>query len=112
MTYTHKDSNAAYFHQRAEVELKRANEARCPQAARAHYLLAGHYLNRAFSDPSYAKVSRDRRDNPVRVLALESEAVAADSLAKAQALAYEADRLRNGAARNVRAVVQVPFFRN
>lgn len=111
MTYTHKDSNAAYFHQRAEVELKRANEARCPQAARAHYLLAGHYLNRAFSDPSYAK-SRDRRDNPVRILALESEAVAADPLARGQALAYEADRLRSRKTRDAHDIPQMPFFRN
>jgi hypothetical protein len=38
-----------YFHDRAEAELKMARSARNAEASRAHYTLAGHYLNRALS---------------------------------------------------------------
>ncbi len=37
----------AYFSARAEAELKMAQAARNPEATRAHYTLAGHYLDRA-----------------------------------------------------------------
>ena len=36
-----------YFLERAEAELERANEATHESAARAHYYLAGFYLDRA-----------------------------------------------------------------
>lgn len=109
MTYTHKDSDAAYLHQRAKVELKRANEAGCPEAARAHYLLAGHYLNRALSDPSYAKVSDNEGDFAVRALAFDSGTVTVDSFAKAQALAYDADHLEDGPTREAGALQSRPL---
>lgn len=38
----------AYFQVRAEAELKMAQAAQNPEASRAHYTLAGHYLDRAF----------------------------------------------------------------
>jgi hypothetical protein len=37
-----------YFYRRAEAELKMAKMARDPGAMRAHYTLAGHYLDRAY----------------------------------------------------------------
>ncbi len=37
----------AYFQVRAEAELKMAQAAQNPEATRAHYTLAGHYLDRA-----------------------------------------------------------------
>lgn len=38
----------AYFHQRAEAELRMAQRATGSEATKAHYELAGHYLNIAF----------------------------------------------------------------
>lgn len=38
----------AYFHRRAEAELRMARRVSGPEATRAHYALAGHYLNIAF----------------------------------------------------------------
>lgn len=37
-----------YFLERAEAELDLANEANHERAARAHYYLAGFYLDRAY----------------------------------------------------------------
>jgi hypothetical protein len=34
-----------YFEGRAEEELRRARNAPHPDAARAHYIMAGHYLD-------------------------------------------------------------------
>jgi hypothetical protein len=41
-----------YFHQRAEAELKMAEKSVAPQAVKAHYELAGHYLDRVFGKRS------------------------------------------------------------
>lgn len=38
-----------YFRARAEAELEAAMKAVHPDAARAHYLLAGYYLDRAYN---------------------------------------------------------------
>ncbi len=38
-----------YFRERAEAELRMAQRARDPAAVRAHYTLAGHYLDRVYS---------------------------------------------------------------
>lgn len=43
MTRPHEDLR--YFENRAEQELRRAEQADHPDAARAHYLLAGYYLD-------------------------------------------------------------------
>ncbi|UYY58570.1 hypothetical protein [Sphingomonas sp. S2-65] len=40
----------SYFYDRAEAELKMAQTAAHPAAVRAHYLLAGHYLDRFYGD--------------------------------------------------------------
>ncbi|OWK28603.1 hypothetical protein SPMU_28650 [Sphingomonas mucosissima] len=42
-------SDLEYFYQRAEVELRRASKSKCPEAVKAHYELAGHYLDRFYS---------------------------------------------------------------
>jgi hypothetical protein len=39
-----------YHYQRAETELVRAQQATDPAAVKAHYLLAGYYLDRAYGD--------------------------------------------------------------
>jgi len=39
-------SEQEYLYTRAESELKMAQRAACPEAVRAHYVLAGHYLDR------------------------------------------------------------------
>ncbi|MCC2978026.1 hypothetical protein LK533_15280 [Sphingomonas sp. PL-96] len=54
-------SERDYFYSRAEVELRMAQTARDPNAVRAHYTLAGHYLDRAFAGsvdepPSVAQI--------------------------------------------------------
>lgn len=38
-----------YFRFRAEAEIEAAQRARHPAAARAHYLIAGHYLDLAYN---------------------------------------------------------------
>ena len=40
-----------YFYQRAETELELAQKATHPAAVRAHYIIANHYLDRAYSQP-------------------------------------------------------------
>lgn len=45
-----------YWEMRAEVELKRAQEATHPAAVKAHYHLANRYLDRIHSDPSTREV--------------------------------------------------------
>lgn len=37
-----------YFYERAEAELDRAQRAEHPEAVKAHYLLAGYYLDRVY----------------------------------------------------------------
>lgn len=40
--------DTTYFHQRAEAELKMAEKSQAPEAVKAHYELAEHYLERVF----------------------------------------------------------------
>ena len=44
--------DVSYFHQRAEAELRMAERAAAPQAVKAHYELAAHYLERVFGKRS------------------------------------------------------------
>jgi hypothetical protein len=37
-----------YYSRRAEAELERAQHATHPNAARAHYVIANHYLDRVY----------------------------------------------------------------
>lgn len=50
-------SEEEYFYGRAEAELRMAQAARNPNAVRAHYILAGHYLNRAYGGGDDRQVS-------------------------------------------------------
>ena len=43
------EDERAYFRQRAEAEIEAAQAAGHPDAARAHYLLAGYYLDLAYN---------------------------------------------------------------
>lgn len=40
-----------YYYRRAEAELARAQQADHPAAVRAHYILAGHYLDLTYGGP-------------------------------------------------------------
>lgn len=44
---------------RAEQELGMAAASKVPEAVRAHYLLAGHYLNLCFGGPEQGKANGD-----------------------------------------------------
>jgi hypothetical protein len=41
-------NDRSYFYERAEIELERAQRAAHPGAVKAHYLLAGYYLDRVY----------------------------------------------------------------
>ena len=43
------EEERAYFQQRAEMEIRAAQAAGHPQAARAHYVLAGYYLDLGYN---------------------------------------------------------------
>lgn len=48
-----------YFYDRAEAELAMAQKAAAPQAVKAHYMMAGIYLDHAYGDA-------DPRDEAIR----------------------------------------------
>ena len=50
----------AYFSRRAETELNMAQRAAAPEAVRAHYTLAGYYLDRVYGE------DRPRSEQPLR----------------------------------------------
>ncbi|ONF96657.1 hypothetical protein [Sphingomonas jeddahensis] len=39
-----------YYYQRAESELEMAQRAEVPEAVKAHYTLAGYYLDKVYND--------------------------------------------------------------
>jgi hypothetical protein len=41
-----------YYYERAEAELEMAQKARQPEAVKAHYTLAGYYLDRVYGGES------------------------------------------------------------
>lgn len=43
------DEERSYFRERAEAEIDAAHDACHPEAAKAHYRLAGYYLDLAFN---------------------------------------------------------------
>ena len=47
-----------YFYRRAETELHMAQAATVPEAVKAHYQLAGYYLDRVYGE------TRDRLEQP------------------------------------------------
>ena len=52
------EEDRSYFQLRAEAELEAAEQARHPDAARAHFILAGLYLDRAYNSEPDASVIR------------------------------------------------------
>ncbi|MFL0415175.1 hypothetical protein [uncultured Sphingomonas sp.] len=44
-------SDQHYYYDRAEQELEMAQKASCPEAVKAHYTLAGFYLDRVHGGP-------------------------------------------------------------
>ena len=54
------EEDRSYFRERAEAEIGPAEAAGHPQAARAHYLLAGYYLDLSYNPAtsSFAPVSQ------------------------------------------------------
>jgi hypothetical protein len=51
--------NLDYFQQRAEAELELAQSAEHANAVRAHYVLAGHYLDLVHNDEAQAALAVD-----------------------------------------------------
>jgi hypothetical protein len=49
----------SYLHDRAEAELKRAQQAEHPAAVKAHYMLAGYYLDRLYGGPDETPMAPD-----------------------------------------------------
>lgn len=52
--------NLDYFQQRAEAELELAQRAEHANAVRAHYVMAGHYLDLVHNDEAQAALSAQR----------------------------------------------------
>ena len=50
------DDERLYFRERAEAEIRAAQAAGHPEAARAHYVLAGYYLDLSYNlaGPAFA----------------------------------------------------------
>ncbi|QJU56372.1 hypothetical protein HL653_17615 [Sphingomonas sp. AP4-R1] len=51
------EKDKAYFYQRAETELKLAQQAVQPAVVKAHYQLAGYYLDRVYGNGEQADLS-------------------------------------------------------
>ena len=43
--------DVTYYYHRAEDELARAQTSDVPAAVKAHYMMAGYYLDRVYGDP-------------------------------------------------------------
>ena len=51
----------SYYHRRAEAELQMAERSSAPAAVKAHYLLAGYYLDRVFGGSDEQAAREDQR---------------------------------------------------
>jgi hypothetical protein len=51
-----KSDDQSYYLRRAEAELDRAQRASHPAAVKAHYVIANHYLDRAYGKPRPAEM--------------------------------------------------------
>jgi hypothetical protein len=72
------EKDKAYFYQRAEAELKLAQQAAQPAVVKAHYQLAGYYLDRVYGEGDRAELSSGHSARPSLSGALRQKA---DSLA-------------------------------
>jgi len=59
MTTTERD--LTYLYARAEEELELAQQAEHPAAVKAHYLLAGHYLDGVYGEAGAAEEGANDR---------------------------------------------------
>ena len=48
------ENDRDYFYRRAEIELEMAQRTEIPAAVKAHYMLAGYYLDKVYSDAAPA----------------------------------------------------------
>jgi len=53
------DEDRDYYYHRAEAELEMAQRSAVPAAVKAHYILAGHYLDKAYA-PEEAEMPVDQ----------------------------------------------------
>jgi hypothetical protein len=54
-----------YFYRRAESELEMAQRTEVPEAVKAHYTLAGYYLDKVYNDDGAAQApANDTDDQP------------------------------------------------
>jgi hypothetical protein len=53
---------ASYFEERAEEELELAQQATHPKAVKAHYDLAGYYLDKVHGTPDEEELQRNVAD--------------------------------------------------
>lgn len=68
------EQDKAYFYQRAEAELNLAQQASQPAVVKAHYQLAGYYLDRVYGNGDQAALSPSRNVGPVLSDALREKA--------------------------------------
>ena len=54
--------DTSYFYARAETELELAQRATHPEAVRAHYIIANHYLDRCYGGGETVVADRDGED--------------------------------------------------
>jgi hypothetical protein len=66
-----------YYYRRAETELEQAQRATLPAAVKAHYTLAGHYLDRVYGGgeadatvlaPAADSVPSDQHTSPLSIV--------------------------------------------
>ena len=55
------DDERLYFRERAEAEIRAAQAAGHPEAARAHYVLAGYYLDLSYNPAGPSLAIDDER---------------------------------------------------
>ncbi len=51
------DDDKEYYYRRAESELEMAQRTENPEAVKAHYTLAGYYLDKVYNDDAAAIVA-------------------------------------------------------
>ena len=56
------EEDKEYFYKRAENELEMAQRTEVPEAVKAHYTLAGYYLDKVYTDEETPADSRDSTD--------------------------------------------------
>ena len=57
------DSDRDYYYHRAEAALEMAQRSAIPAAVNAHYVLAGHYLDKAYAPGEITPVTADNDDD-------------------------------------------------